>query len=80
RNGAQYCGNGDNRQFKQYWSVRRSPTSTGSNQELDFGPHANRWDNSDLGFKTNGIANGYQILAIEVFGDANLNHKGAVDL
>ncbi|MGY5449922.1 glycoside hydrolase family 11 protein [Agarivorans sp. MS3-6] len=80
RDGAQFCGSGDSRKFKQYWSVRRSPTKTGDNHNLNFGPHVNRWDNSDLGFKRDGLANGYQILAIEIFGDANTNHKGAVDV
>lgn len=80
RDGAQYCGSGNSRKFEQFWSVRRSPTTTGNNQNIDFGPHVNRWDNSDLGFKANGIGSGYQILAIEIFGDANTYHKGAVDV
>jgi hypothetical protein len=79
RNGAQYCGNGESKAFEQFWSVRRSPTSVGSNQSMDFRPHVNRWDNSDLGFDRRGLGNGYQIFAVEVFGDANRNHKGAVD-
>lgn len=79
REGAQYCGDGNSRKFKQFWSVRRSPTPIGSNQEMDFRPHVNRWDNSDLKFDRGGLGNGYQIFAVEVFGDANVNHKGAVD-
>lgn len=80
RNGAQYCGNGEDKSFKQYWSVRRSPTATGKNQAIDFGPHVNRWDDSDIGFKADGITNGYQILATEIFGDANVYHSGATDI
>lgn len=79
RNGAQYCGNGDSRAFEQFWSVRRSPTRIGDNHNINFGPHVSRWDNSDLGFDRRGLGNGYQILAIEIFGDANVFHKGAVD-
>lgn len=79
RNGAQYCFSGESRQFEQFWSVRRSPRGIKNNRNLDFRPHANRWDNSDLGFKVAGLSSGYQILAVEVFGDANLRHKGAVD-
>lgn len=79
RNGAQYCGNGQSREFDQFWSVRRSPTPVGQNQQLDFRPHINRWDNSDLGFDPQGLANGYQIFAVEIFGDATVNHQGIVD-
>ena len=79
RNGAQYCGDGSSRAFEQFWSVRRSPTKVGDNHNMDFRPHVNRWDNSDLGFDRRGLGNGYQIFAVEVFGDANTNHKGAVD-
>jgi hypothetical protein len=79
RNGAQYCGDGSSKAFKQYWSVRQNKSTVGQNQELDFRPHVNRWDNSDLGFKRNGLGGGYQIFAVEIFGDGNRNHKGAVD-
>jgi len=80
RDGAQFCGTGNDRQFKQYWSVRRSPTTIGSNGSIDFRPHVNRWDNADLGFLPSGLGNGYQILATEIFGDANIEHEGAVDI
>lgn len=80
RYGAQYCFNGSSRSFDQFWSVRRTPRAINGNRNMDFRPHANRWDNSDLGFKVDGLSSGYQILAVEIFGDANLRHKGAADI
>lgn len=79
RNGAQFCFNGANKSFDQFWSVRRSPTQIGKNHSIDFKPHSNRWDNNDLRFQPNGVPSGYQIFAAEIFGDANLRHKGAID-
>jgi len=79
RYGKQYCGRGDERGFKQYWSVRRSPTTVTEDQELDFRPHVNRWDNSDLGFDRLGLGNGYQVFGIEIFGDENVEHEGVID-
>lgn len=77
RNGAQYCFNGANRSFDQFWSVRQSPASINKNRFIDFKPHADEWD--DDGFKKAGVDNGYQILAAEIFGDANVEHKGYID-
>ena len=78
RNGAQFCFSGNSRSFDQFWSVRRTKNKTGRSNTIDFKPHSNKWDNR--GFKPKGLSNGYQILAVEVFGDANLNHSGTIDV
>ncbi len=77
RNGAQYCFNGNNRNFDQYWAVRQSPTEIGKNQTINFKKHSQEFNKQ--GFKLSGLKNGYQILAAEIFGDANRNHKGVID-
>ncbi|MDC2887860.1 glycoside hydrolase family 11 protein [Psychrosphaera algicola] len=55
REGAQACFGGDEIKFEQFWSVRRSPRGTGADRNIDFRPHANRWDNNDMKFKVGGL-------------------------
>jgi len=77
RDGPQYCGNGSSRKFDQFWSVRTSSLSTGSNRSIDFASHDNIWDNH--GFRSSKVKNGYQILMGEAFGHNDFRHKGAID-
>lgn len=80
RNGAQYCGNGEPRSFQQYWSVKQIPTDLANKHIINFSEHLDHWQQTDLGFNTDGLESGYQIFVAEIFGDANVNHKGSVDI
>lgn len=77
RNGAQFCGDGSPRSFDQFWSVRTTKRATGGNRNINFQPHADRWD--DFGFRPNSMSNGYQVLAVEAFGDEAQRHTGVFE-
>ena len=87
RNGAQYCGNGQSRAFKQYWAVRQhnrwsggkqfKKAPLGTNNRITFSVHADQW--ARHGFSEDKVGNGYQIFAAEVFGSANATNSGHLD-
>jgi endo-1,4-beta-xylanase len=59
------------RTFDQYWSVRTSKRSTGSNASITFANHVNAWRNRGLNLGSHA----YQILAVEGYqssGSANV--------
>lgn len=61
-----------NKTFDQYWSVRTSKRSTGSNATITFSNHVNAWRSKGLNL---GSSHSYQILAVEGYqssGNANV--------
>ena len=75
RNGAQFCFSGKNRSFTQLWSVRQGKRAIKREQTITFSNHANRFDDKDLGLVKSGLKTGYQIVALEAFGNGPDNNK-----
>ena len=48
--------------FEQFWSVRQSKRSTGSNVQINFGNHVNEWRSKSMNL---GSSWAYQVLAVE---------------
>ena len=82
RSGANFCVADQNAEFVQLWSVRQGRRTTGRNQNIDFVNHFNRFNDRDLGLVGRGLSNGYQIMAVEAFGDGpdRAHHRGSAEL
>jgi hypothetical protein len=85
---AQYCGDGRDRAFQQYWSVRRDGDKGKGNlaEVIDLSRHYNAWYNATKGsndgittFRRWHVNKGYVIMAAEAFGTVNFEHKGSLN-
>ncbi len=64
-----------NREFYQYWSVRRQKSFRGT---ISTRAHFDSWSSNNRGFRLGGIGKGYQVMGVEGLNDSNGGAKWTV--